>query len=284
MFILCNFSEKGENFGPSNADHLPSRRWTAEDSASRRTSLEKAKGGDGGKSAGRGDQEAEENDGEEDHDGEEDEEEEDMTPVLEYVEIRESSQGGFGLFALKDFEIGDLVIRERPFLNIRQLPWEDVDERIDDNSQSSSMIRNAVQELDPEMSALYWSFTQTSLYGDIKTPQGVFWTNMIELYQDSNEEEEEEEAKEESCMFRVTSRLNHSCVPHVEWVSRVDIPSLDSVAVREIKKGEEILVSYKETAGGHQDTLERRQYLHKWYGFNCMCRHCKAYLDRYNLT
>ena len=34
---------------------------------------------------------------------------------------------------------------------------------------------------------------------------------------------------------------------------------------------------------GHEMTLSKREYLRKWYGFDCMCSHCKAYLQRYNL-
>ncbi len=167
----------------------------------------------------------------EDEDENADEEDEDEEPVLENVEIREN-QYGLGLFALKDFEVDDLVLRERPFVAIRHLPWVDVDERLENNSESSTMIREAVEALDAANAALYWSFTQTDLYGESKTPQGVFWTNMIELYKEVDEGEDNEGV---SCMFEVTSRLNHSCSPSVEWRSRADIPSLDSVAVRSIK-------------------------------------------------
>ncbi len=34
---------------------------------------------------------------------------------------------------------------------------------------------------------------------------------------------------------------------------------------------------------GHEMTLSKREFLQKWYGFDCMCNHCKAYLERYNL-
>ena len=65
---------------------------------------------------------------------------------------------------------------------LRELPWEDVEQRLDHDSESSQRIRQAAEELATDTSALFWSFTQTDLYGDMKTPQGVFWTNMIELY------------------------------------------------------------------------------------------------------
>ena len=38
-------------------------------------------------------------------------------------------------------DVDDLVLRERPFVAIKHLPWEDVEERLDHNSESSSMIR-----------------------------------------------------------------------------------------------------------------------------------------------
>ena len=99
---------------------------------------------------------------------------------------------------------------------LRELPWEDVEQRLDHDSESSQRIRLAAEELATDTSALFWSFTQTDLYGDLKTPQGVFWTNMIELYKDVAEDEDNEGV---SCMFEVTSRLNHACVPSVEWIS-----------------------------------------------------------------
>ena len=38
-------------------------------------------------------------------------------------------------------DVDDLVLREKPFVAIRHLPWVDVDERLDNNSESSIMIR-----------------------------------------------------------------------------------------------------------------------------------------------
>ena len=62
---------------------------------------------------------------------------------------------------------------------LRELPWEDVEQRLDHDSESSQRIRLAAEELAPDTSALFWSFTQTDLYGDVKTPQGVFWTCLL---------------------------------------------------------------------------------------------------------
>ena len=42
--------------------------------------------------------------------------------------------------ALKDFEKGDVVLRERPYVAIKHLPWEDVDERLDHSSESSQVL------------------------------------------------------------------------------------------------------------------------------------------------
>ena len=97
---------------------------------------------------------------------------------------------------------------------------------------------------------------------------------------------------------------------------------LDSVALRDIQCGDEIFVSYKmgdhsetlevrpravsatlvfvgtfksvsASSGGMLTRAfvnmgcaavsQRREYLQKWYGFKCACRHCSAYLSRYNI-
>ena len=45
-----------------------------------------------------------------------DEESEDTSPLLGMVEVRESPHGGLGVFALRDFEKGEVVLREIPFM------------------------------------------------------------------------------------------------------------------------------------------------------------------------
>ena len=92
---------------------------------------------------------------------------------------------------------------------LQELPWEDVEQRLDHDSESSQRIRLAAEELATDTSALFWSFTQTDLYGDVKTPQGVFWTNMIELYTEPDSSNADEQLYDGvSCMFEITSRLN----------------------------------------------------------------------------
>ena len=67
----------------------------------------------------------------------------------------------------------------------------------------SEPAREAVEALDAANAALYWSFTQTDLYGESKTPQGVFWTNMIELYKEVDEGEDNEGVSCECMSFEV---------------------------------------------------------------------------------
>ena len=134
--------------------------------------------------------------------------------------------------------------------------------------------------LSEERQQVFWSFTQAPVYGPDKIALGVFWTNTIHIYSPDSDDEFDEKGR--SCMFETTCRLNHACKPNVEWGFDHDTDQMTTYAVRDIKAGEELFASYK-TAGGHEMTLSKREYLKLWYGFDCLCCHCKAYLQRYNL-
>jgi hypothetical protein len=55
--------------------------------------------------------------------------------------LRRDARGAHKHPADAPADVDDLVVRERPFVAIRHLPWVDVDERMDNNSESSTMIR-----------------------------------------------------------------------------------------------------------------------------------------------
>eukprot|EP00960_Hanusia_phi_P056281 763215-Hanusia_phi.AAC.3 len=135
-----------------------------------------------------------------------------------HVEVRSSPLGGHGLFALRPFAEGDVILKEPPLLKLPGVPWYGLEDEMSGMSASAKLIEEAVQELDSVRQEEFWRFTQAPVYGDTKTASGVFWTNMIGVFYDDDDDDE----LCLSCMFLLTCRLNHSCVPNVSWEYETD--------------------------------------------------------------
>lgn len=74
-------------------------------------------------------------------------------------------------------------------------------------------------------------------------------------------------------VFDKLSRVNHSCRPNAErkWDSVLEVEKV--YALREIKSGEEIIVSYLAGLDG-LGLGERRELLMKGWRFECHCERC----------
>ena len=58
------------------------------------------------------------------------------------VEIRTSAVGGLGLFAIRNFEVGDVILVEQPLVMVPGLEWENMDSALIDESTSSTKIQS----------------------------------------------------------------------------------------------------------------------------------------------
>lgn len=78
----------------------------------------------------------------------------------------------------------------------------------------------------------------------------------------------------DSCVFRIHSHLNHTCVPNVDVVtspnSRPD--GIKVFAARDIKAGEELTTTYVNPS---HTVLQRQRELRSNWGFTCNCNKCK---------
>ena len=71
------------------------------------------------------------------------------------------------------------------------------------------------------------------------------------------------------------SRINHSCLPNVHHCWNPYLDALTVHATRDIRKGEEILITY---TGVREDLALRGETLGK-YGFQCTCPCCNPFTD-----
>ena len=76
-------------------------------------------------------------------------------------------------------------------------------------------------------------------------------------------------------LFTLTARLNHSCEANAEIQSQVFVDChIDIVATKDIKRDEEITISYLGPVRKTSNTARRRRELRAKYLFDCSCQLC----------
>ncbi|KAI9203832.1 uncharacterized protein BJ171DRAFT_133632 [Polychytrium aggregatum] len=76
-----------------------------------------------------------------------------------------------------------------------------------------------------------------------------------------------------AALYILSSFLNHSCVPNAHPFWR-DSNAIEIQTVRDIRKGEELLISYTDIDQFKSDQ-ERNGWLQHMYGFSCRCQLCQ---------
>ncbi len=75
-------------------------------------------------------------------------------------------------------------------------------------------------------------------------------------------------------LFEKASFFNHSCDPN--GLLSVDVPehSVSVVAIKPIKKSDEVCISYISPPMLEQNKQNRREYIKQMFGFDCRCSKC----------
>ena len=76
-----------------------------------------------------------------------------------------------------------------------------------------------------------------------------------------------------SGMFAVANCANHSCSPNIVPMNRHEDCTLSLVALRSVRAGEELFISYIDEHGPRN---ERREKLRTFYLFDCSCDRCSV--------
>lgn len=182
-------------------------------------------------------------------------------------EVRSAGEKGAGMFAIRDISAGNLIISEHPAIIIpsASLPrdygaYEALYQALPEN------IR-----IDLLKMANWKSIEECSHEEGIARTNG---TDVDLLFPDEmkGDKFEHRRAREYGATFLKIDRCNHSCSPNAahKW----DVASFAShlYALRDIKVGEEICITYTDVTAPMQT---RREKLRKSYGFVCNCDACR---------
>ena len=169
------------------------------------------------------------------------------------LQIRQADGAkGFGVFALHAVPAGERLLAERPLLE-----WSK------ERGEQQSELAAAVASLAPASRDAFWSLCQNAEHGKRKVVYGIWLSNALPT--------EDEPAT--AAVFRVGSRINHSCRPnaHFTWNARLKKMTLHALSA--INPGGEVLIQYL-GGGDGQQRADRRAELLRDFGFECGCELC----------
>lgn len=177
-------------------------------------------------------------------------------------EVRAAAAGkGMGIFAARDVQVGERILAEAPLAR-----WT-----IAKNQPSHVRLKSFAAVVEGMSSArreAFFSLSQAEHHhAQQRTMMGTWLTNALPIeYEDGNDEHDT------GAIFATICRLNHACAPncHHEWNAALGMETVH--AIRPIRKGEELSISYLLPAG--RPRAERQARLREQFGFSCGCAMC----------
>ena len=160
---------------------------------------------------------------------------------------------GLGVFATRDIKKHELILKEKPVLRLPRRVYVD--------SVAQKSFGQLSRQKQQAVMALH------DCHAGEKTLRGIVQTNGFMMGGIKPE-------TEFNGILLEGSRFNHSCVPNVSRGFHEETEEAHFVAVRDVKAGEELCISYLNIAS--RDGCDgRRAELHQNYKFACMCDLCK---------
>ncbi|KAK3722767.1 hypothetical protein LTR37_002339 [Vermiconidia calcicola] len=163
--------------------------------------------------------------------------------------VKPSPDKGLGVFATRPVKPGTVIIRDHVSMKIRR-PEYDV---------TSQHVQSAFDALSKEDQAAFMALHEGNL---------PYNTKLLRIYK-ANAFGDEVHA----WVYLKLARLNHSCAPNAEITEPYNEADVKLVALKPIRKGEEVLISYN-GALEEGSKRERATVTRENHGFECNCSVC----------
>ena len=208
-------------------------------------------------------------------------------------EVKQIEGKGLGFVAVKNISKGSLILKETPQMP-RVKGVEAPNPKVPGSIEAQEKaLKNWVEkvislfnEMNPADQEEYMTLHNgivdrnssgmiriRSEYGQKKADEILKINKIIDIYAKNNFQ---------NGLSIKTSRLNHSCKPNaVNSANAVNSEFNEVRAIRNIKAGQEITISYKEGPGlfGLWTTQNRQEILLETWGFACICEFCQESND-----
>jgi hypothetical protein len=122
----------------------------------------------------------------------------------------------------------------------------------------------------------FFALCQNAEHGDVKTAYGIWLSNAFPTdgtNAGTSATRAADAGRRSSAVYTTYCRLNHSCVPNVHGAWNATRRRQTMFALRDIERGEQLLVSYLAVLDQPRDA--RRAELASSFGFECRCTRCQ---------
>lgn len=182
------------------------------------------------------------------------------------VEVRHTETKGYALFATRRIPAGTLILQETPLIRLTRN-----DEEIELNTEHILAQRHRDLPKDVQRQYTKLHDSQKSDFSKIKS---IYFSNCYNLTGDRS-------VYGGSCIGAIASRINHSCVPNVQFSFQEsgDLSGSRAAglmrfyAVKAIAKDREVTSNYESI---FLTAVQRRGRLQMYYGFQCDCEACSG--------
>ena len=169
-------------------------------------------------------------------------------------EVRHVPGKGQGVFAMRDFAVGEDLLTELPLLS-----WPNDITMTDKNIES--VVEAELVRAGPRTRAMYESLSQASMHGGTKTAFGIWMTNALPSIEGGGHS-----------VYSDACRLNHSCLPNVHHSFRKPSRAQHLRTIAKIRRGDELLLCYIDA--DEMKRSQRQAMLRRKFGFACDCKIC----------
>ncbi|KIY02885.1 uncharacterized protein Z520_01350 [Fonsecaea multimorphosa CBS 102226] len=173
----------------------------------------------------------------------------------DFVEVTSTPDRGLAVFSTRKIKAGTLLLAEHPLISL---------DKHEENDYSA---------IEREFSRL--SHADQKIYLRLFDAQKSRMSRVVSIYYSNcyNCEGFRPSGLGGSAIGALSSRLNHSCVPNVQFSYDEASNEMRFYAIRDISRGKEICSNYDKSV--FEPAAKRRRKQQMYYGFVCRCEACE---------
>ncbi|KIW75051.1 hypothetical protein Z517_11822 [Fonsecaea pedrosoi CBS 271.37] len=177
-------------------------------------------------------------------------------PEEEFLEVRSTADRGLAVFATRKIKAGTLVLVERALIALDK-----------DEENDYGAVERAFSRL---------SRAEQKMYLRLFDAQKSRMSRVVSIYYSNcyNCEAFRPGGQGGSAIGALSSRINHSCVPNVQFSFDEARNEMRFYAIRDIPRGKEVCSNYDKAVFEVAAKRQRKQQM--YYGFVCRCEACDA--------
>lgn len=192
--------------------------------------------------------------------------------TISYIEIKNTETKGQAIFATRKIQPGTLILSETPLIRLTQAQEDSDKENSSKTETEHPSLESVFSSLPRPVQKLYLKLYDSKKSSFTKVAS-IYYSNCYNLTSKSSDSSHlSPNSPGGSCIGQTASRINHSCIPNVQFSYSETQNLMLFHAIKPIPRGKEILSTYDSV---YEDRAHRQRKQLMYYGFKCECEACE---------